>query len=69
MACEGNWSVKVTCLPFLSVVGWTFVLTSPEFRPRVSSSSSFAPLIARSRRGSGRMPAWFGVELACMLVV
>ena len=21
VACEGNWSVKVTCLPFLSVVG------------------------------------------------
>ena len=27
VAYEGNWSVKVTCLPFLSVVGWTFVLT------------------------------------------
>ena len=27
MACEGNWSVNVTCLPFLSVVSWTFLLT------------------------------------------
>ena len=26
VACDGNWSVNVTCLPFLSVVGWTFVL-------------------------------------------
>ena len=26
MAYEGNWLVNVTCLPFLLVVGWTFVL-------------------------------------------
>ena len=35
----------------------------------MSSSLSFAPLVARSRRRSGRMLAWSSVGLACMLVV
>ena len=35
----------------------------------MSSSLSFAPSIARLHRGSGRMMAWSGVELACRLVV
>ena len=26
VACEGSWSEKDTCLPFLSVVGWMFIL-------------------------------------------
>ena len=39
------------------------------FCTRLSSSASFAPLIARMGQGSDRMPAQFGVELACMLEV
>ena len=35
----------------------------------MSSSASFAPLIARLRRESGHMPAWSSMELMCKLMV
>ena len=70
VAWDGNWLEKDTCLPFLlSVVGWTFVLTKFVFLPCVNSSASFASLVTRSLRGSSLMLVWFGVGIACKLVV
>ena len=35
----------------------------------MSSSTSFAPLIARLHQGSGQMPMWSGVGLACNFAI
>ena len=41
MACEGSSLVKVNCLPFLLVFGWTFVLT----KSCISSTHEFIRVI------------------------
>ena len=41
MASEGNWSIKVTCLPFLSVISLTFILT----KSYISSTREFICVI------------------------
>ena len=62
MACEGNWSLKVICLPFLSVVAWTFVLT----KSYISSTREFIHIICSinceitSRIGSDAGMVWRG---------
>ena len=71
-ACRGNWSVKVTYLPFLSVVGWTFVLT----KSCISSTCEFIHIICsinceiapRIRSDAGTVWRGSGVGLACKLV-
>ena len=63
MAWEGNWSVKVTSLPFLSVVSWTFVLT----KSYISSTREFICIICSInceivlRIGSDARAVWHGV--------
>ena len=69
MACEGNLSVNVTCLPFLSVVGSTFILTKSCISSTHEFIASFDPLTVRLRQGLGWMPAWSAVGLACKLTV
>ena len=65
VACEGNWSIKVTCLPFLSIVNWTFVLT----KSWISSTREFILVICSisceiaPRIGSDAGVVWHG---ACM---
>ena len=57
MAYDDNWSENDVGLPFLLS------------RPPENSSKSFAPLIARSLRGSSLMPMRSSVGLACRLAV
>ena len=70
MACDGNWSEKDTFLPFLlSVVGWTFVLTKSCISSTREFTASFAPLVARSLRGSSLMSMRSSMGLVCKLAV